>query len=321
MTKKYVYMFEEGNARMRDLLGGKGANLAEMTNIGLNVPAGFTVTTEACREYYAGGSGFPAGLWEEILPAVQKVEAVSGKKFGDPQNPLLVSVRSGAKISMPGMMDTILILGLNDDTALGLSKATNNERFAYDCYRRFIQMFGNVVLGIDSSEFEHILEQVKKKQGVQFDSELNPGNLKELVTKFKGVVLKNTGAVFPDDPYVQLKEAITAVFRSWNNPRAKVYRKANDIPDDIGTAGNVQSMVFGNMGKDSGTGVAFTRNPSTERGYCTEIPDERPGEDVVAGIRTPQPIKSLEQENPEVFRQFHEIAASLGAALPRYAGY
>jgi len=312
MGKKYVYLFQEGNAQMRDLLGGKGANLAEMTNIGLNVPPGFTVTTEACREYYAGGEKFPEGLWEQILPAVQKVEAASGKKFGDPQNPLLVSVRSGAKISMPGMMDTVLNLGLNDNTAQGLSLATNDERFAYDCYRRFIQMFGNVVLGIDSNEFERILEQVKEKQGVKYDSELSPDNLKELVQKFKAVILKNTGKAFPDDPYVQLKEAITAVFRSWNNHRAQVYRKANGIPDDIGTAVNVQCMVFGNMGNDSGTGVAFTRNPSTgEKVLYGEFLMNAQGEDVVAGIRTPMPIKNLEQENPEIYKQFKEVAANL----------
>ena len=312
MGRKYVYLFQEGNAQMRDLLGGKGANLAEMTNIGLNVPVGFTVTTEACREYYANGSKFPEGLWEEILPAVQKVEAASGKKFGDAQNPLLVSVRSGAKISMPGMMDTILNLGLNDDTARGLSVATNNERFAYDCYRRFIQMYGNVVLGIDSYEFEYNLEKVKEKQGVEYDSELSPESLKELVQKFKNVVLKNTGTAFPEDPYVQLKGAITAVFKSWNTPRAKVYRKANNIPDDMGTAVNVQSMVFGNMGKDSGTGVAFTRNPSTgEKVLYGEFLMNAQGEDVVAGIRTPMPIENLEQENPEIYKQFKEIASNL----------
>jgi len=312
MEKKYVYLFQEGNAKMRGLLGGKGANLAEMTNIGLNVPLGFTVTTEACIEYYNCNARFPEGLWEQVLPAVKKVEASSGKKFGDPVNPLLVSVRSGAKISMPGMMDTILNLGLNDNTALGLSKATNNERFVYDCYRRFIQMFGNVVLGIDGNEFEDILERVKERQRVRFDSELNADNLKELVIKFKNIVRQNTGAAFPEDPYDQLKEAITAVFRSWNNQRAKVYRKANDIPDDIGTAVNIQSMVFGNMGQDSGTGVAFTRNPSTgEKILYGEYLMNAQGEDVVAGIRTPLPIKSLENESAELFGQFSQIASSL----------
>jgi len=312
MNKKYVYLFREGNSAMRDLLGGKGANLAEMTNIGLNVPQGFTVTTEACREYYACGESFPEGLWEQIIPAIADVEKASGKKFGDAENPLLVSVRSGAKISMPGMMDTILNLGLNDDTASGLSQATQNERFAYDCYRRFIQMFGDVVLGIDSHRFESILDEVKAKQGVKFDADLTPDSLRELVKKFKNVVKIETGRSFPEDPYDQLKQAITAVFKSWNNQRAKFYRKVNNIPDDIGTAVNVQSMVFGNMGRDSGTGVAFTRNPSTgERVLYGEFLMNAQGEDVVAGIRTPLPIKSLEEENAELFAQFREIAASL----------
>jgi pyruvate,orthophosphate dikinase len=310
--KKYVYLFGEGNSAMRDLLGGKGANLAEMTNIGLNVPPGFTVTTEACREYYSGGEKFPAGLWEQILPAIGEVEKASGKKFGDAENPLLVSVRSGAKISMPGMMDTILNLGLNTETAFGLSRATHNEQFAFDCYRRFIQMFGNVVLGIDSYRFENILDEVKRKQGVEDDSELTPASLQELVEKFKSLVKTETGRLFPEDPYEQLKEAVTAVFRSWNNQRAIFYRKVNRIPDDIGTAVNVQSMVFGNMGTDSGTGVAFTRNPSTgENVLYGEFLMNAQGEDVVAGIRTPRPIKSLQEENKELFGQFSQIAASL----------
>jgi len=312
MGKKYVYLFQEGNSNMRDLLGGKGANLAEMTNIGLNVPPGFTVTTEACIEYYAGGTKFPEGLWEEILPAIKKMEEAGGKKFGDSDNPLLVSVRSGAKFSMPGMMDTILNLGLNDNTAAGLARATNNERFAYDCYRRFIQMFGNVVLGIEGNEFEDILEDVKEKKGVKFDSELDPASLKELVVKFKRVVFKNKGTEFPDDPYMQLREAVTAVFSSWNNQRAKVYRRANGIPDDIGTAVNIQSMVFGNMGKDSGTGVAFTRNPSNgERKLYGEYLMNAQGEDVVAGIRTPLPIATLEEESADLYGQFNKIASSL----------
>ncbi len=310
--KKYIYLFREGHSGMRDLLGGKGANLAEMTNIGLSVPQGFTVTTEACQAYYAIGENFPDGLWEQVIPAIKDVESTSGKKFGDPENPLLVSVRSGAKISMPGMMDTILNLGLNDQTAQGLSKATNNERFAYDCYRRFIQMFADVVLGIDTYRFESILDEVKEKQGAHFDSELTANNLKDIVRKFKNVVSVETGLAFPEDPYEQLKQAITAVFKSWNNQRAKFYRKVNNIPNDIGTAVNIQSMVFGNMGKDSGTGVAFTRNPSTgERVLYGEFLMNAQGEDVVAGIRTPLPIKSLENENPEIYRQFSQIAASL----------
>lgn len=310
--KKYVYLFREGSSAMRDLLGGKGANLAEMTNIGLNVPQGFTVTTEACREYYANGGNFPEGLWEQVLAAIQDVEKKSGKKFGDPDNPLLVSVRSGAKISMPGMMDTILNLGLNDNTTEGLSKATGDKRFAYDCYRRFIQMFGDVVLNLDSHIFESTLEAIKEEQGVKFDSELSVESLQDLVKKFKNIVLAATGSDFPADPYEQLKEAINAVFKSWNNQRAIVYRRVNNIPDDIGTAVNVQGMVFGNMGKDSGTGVAFTRNPSTgEKALYGEFLMNAQGEDVVAGIRTPQPITSLASENPEIYKEFCQIAAGL----------
>jgi len=310
--KKFVYLFREGNSAMRDLLGGKGANLAEMTNIGLNVPPGFTITTEACKEYYASGEKLPEGLWEQVIPAIEDVEITSGKKFGDPHNPLLVSVRSGAKISMPGMMDTILNLGLNDETAEGLSQITKNERFAYDCYRRFIQMFGDVVLNIHSYKFENILEQEKEQQRVKFDSELSTESLRGLVKKFKNLVLIETGEAFPEDPYEQLRQAIIAVFRSWDNQRAKVYRKVNNIPDDIGTAVNVQAMVFGNMGKDSGTGVAFTRNPSTgEKALYGEYLMNAQGEDVVAGIRTPLPISTLQQESPELYKQFSQIAASL----------
>ncbi|UWG96839.1 pyruvate, phosphate dikinase [Dehalobacter sp. DCM] len=312
VDKKYVYLFREGSAGMKNLLGGKGANLAEMTNIGLSVPQGFTITTEACLEYYEEGEQLPEGLWEQILPAIRDVEDQSGKKFGDPQNPLLVSVRSGARISMPGMMDTILNLGLNPDTANGVSEATGNPRFAHDCYRRFIQMFGDVVLGISSHKFENILEDVKDKQGVRYDSELSPESLQELVLEFKKLVKQETGVPFPDDPYEQLRQAITAVFKSWNNHRAIVYRKANGIPDSYGTAVNVQSMVFGNMGNDSGTGVAFTRNPSTgERHLYGEYLMNAQGEDVVAGIRTPQPIDSLQSENPAIYQQFCDIAALL----------
>ncbi|MDR0434366.1 MAG: pyruvate, phosphate dikinase [Gracilibacteraceae bacterium] len=312
MTKKYVYLFREGGREMRDLLGGKGANLAEMTNIGLSVPFGFTITTEVCREYYAGGEELPAGLWEQVAPAVADVERASGKKFGDAQNPLLVSVRSGAPVSMPGMMDTILNLGLNDETAAGLARATENPRFAYDCYRRFIQMFGNVVLGIESHHFEYVLDDVKNERGAAYDSDLTADNLKEIVEKFKAIIRRETGRDFPANPHDQLREAVTAVFRSWNNQRAGVYRKANGIADDIGTAVNVQSMVFGNMGADSGTGVAFTRDPSTgERVLYGEFLMNAQGEDVVAGTRTPKPISTLKEENPAVYAQFTEIADNL----------
>lgn len=312
MNKKYVYLFREGSSAMSDLLGGKGANLAEMTNIGLDVPPGFTVTTEACKEYYNSQEKFPEGLWDQIIPAVRDVEQECGKKFGDPDNPLLVSVRSGARVSMPGMMDTILNLGLNDRTAEGLSKATNDERFAYDCYRRFIQMFGDVVLGIESYLFASILDDTKEEQGVRFDSELTPESLKDLVKKFKHLVLQETKEPFPEDPYEQLQQAITAVFKSWNNQRAKIYRKYNGIADDIGTAVNIQAMVFGNMGKDSGTGVAFTRDPSTGEKYLYgEYLMNAQGEDVVAGIRTPRPIMTLHEENPELYSRFYEIADSL----------
>ena len=312
MSRKYVYLFHEGSSAMGDLLGGKGANLAEMTNIGLNVPPGFTITTDACKEYYDNDSKFPEGLWDQIEPAIKKVEAASGKRFGDPNNPLLVSVRSGASISMPGMMDTILNLGLNDNTAEGLSRATNNERFTYDCYRRFIQMFGDVVLGIESYKFASILDNIKEEQEVRFDSEITPQNLRLLVDKFKNLIRQETGAPFPEDPSEQLKQAITAVFKSWNNQRAKIYRRINNIPDSIGTAVTIQSMVFGNMGKDSGTGVAFTRDPSTGEKYLYgEFLMNAQGEDVVAGIRTPDPISNLKDENSELYSQFSEIAASL----------
>ncbi|MDR1319979.1 MAG: pyruvate, phosphate dikinase [Gracilibacteraceae bacterium] len=312
MTKKYVYLFREGGKGMRDLLGGKGANLAEMTNIGLDVPFGFTITTEVCREYYAGGENFPPELWEQVLPAVADVENAIGKKFGDARNPLLVSVRSGAPVSMPGMMDTILNLGLNDETVAGLARATENPRFAYDCYRRFIQMFGDVVLGIESYHFEYVLDDVKKERGAVYDSDLTADSLKEVVEKFKGIIRRETGRDFPADPYDQLREATTAVFRSWNNQRAKIYRKVNGIPDDIGTAVNVQSMVFGNMGAGSGTGVVFTRNPSTgERVLYGEFLMNAQGEDVVAGIRTPKPISTLKDENPAVYSRFVEIAGRL----------
>ncbi|MEL1136220.1 pyruvate, phosphate dikinase [Desulfitobacterium sp. THU1] len=312
MTKKFVYLFREGKASMKDLLGGKGANLAEMTNIDLPVPPGFTITTEACNDYYANGRNLPEGIWEQIVPALANIEEATGKKFGDKVNPLLVSVRSGAKFSMPGMMDTILNLGLNDDTVEGLAASTQNQRFAYDSYRRFIQMFGDVVLEVEHHEFERILEDAKEKQGVSYDSELSAESLKEIVVGYKKLIQRRTGSPFPLDPMQQLEQAILAVFRSWNNDRAIVYRKINEIPDNIGTAVNVQSMVFGNMGNDSGTGVAFTRNPSTgERALYGEYLMNAQGEDVVAGIRTPQPIKSLENENKDIYAQFVEISNRL----------
>ncbi|SHE99879.1 pyruvate phosphate dikinase [Thermoanaerobacter uzonensis DSM 18761] len=312
MSKKYVYLFSEGDASMRDLLGGKGANLAEMTKLGLPVPQGFTVTTEACTRYYQDGKTIAPEIVEQIYEYMAKLEEITGKKFGDPTNPLLVSVRSGARVSMPGMMDTILNLGLNDETVEGLAKATNNERFAYDSYRRFIQMFSDVVMGIDKNKFEAILDEVKEENGAKFDTDLTAENLKEVVKRFKELYKKELGVDFPQDPKEQLLEAVKAVFRSWDNPRAIVYRRLNDIPSDWGTAVNVQSMVFGNMGNDSGTGVAFTRNPATgEKALFGEFLMNAQGEDVVAGIRTPQPISSLKETMPEVYNQFVEIAEKL----------
>ncbi|ODA42575.1 pyruvate, phosphate dikinase [Desulfosporosinus sp. BG] len=312
MTKKYVYLFQEGKASMRDLLGGKGANLCEMTNIGLPVPPGFTITTEACNEYYSNGENVPNGTWDQVWPALAEIEKATGKLFGDKKNPLLVSVRSGAKFSMPGMMDTVLNLGLNDDTVEAVVANTQNERFAWDCYRRFIQMFGDVVLEVEHYNFEQILETAKEKQGVHFDSELSAESLKWMVSEYKKKIERKTGKPFPMDPRVQLELAVLAVFRSWNNDRANVYRKINNIPHDIGTAVNVQSMVFGNMGSDSGTGVAFTRSPSTgEKALYGEYLMNAQGEDVVAGIRTPQPIATLAQENAEIYQQFADICQRL----------
>lgn len=305
MAKKYVYLFEEGKAGMRDLLGGKGANLAEMSNIGLPVPPGFTITTEACNEYYQTGQQIPSGLMDQAVSALRSIEDKTGKKFGDPVNPLLVSVRSGAKFSMPGMMDTILNLGLNDITVQGVIAGTQNERFALDCYRRFIQMFSDVVMEVEHQKFETILDKYKEKQGVQFDHELSPESLRTIVEEYKKTVQFTASQQFPQDPMVQLEEAIRAVFRSWNNNRAVVYRKLNDIPYNIGTAVNVQSMVFGNMGPDSGTGVAFSRNPSTgEKALYGEYLMNAQGEDVVAGIRTPLSISTLNEENPAIYDQF-----------------
>ncbi len=308
MAKKYVYLFEEGNAEMKGLLGGKGANLAEMTNIGLPVPQGVTITTEACNDFYAQGSKMPEGLTEEIKEKMAILEKKIGKKFGDTENPLLLSIRSGAKFSMPGMMDTILNLGLNDQTCQAVIKATNNERFVLDCYRRFIQMFSGVVLSLEHHKFESVLDAQKAKRGVHYDTELDAGDLKEVVEAFKNVVKRETGMGFPTDPMEQLLLAVQAVFGSWNNQRAIVYRRLNQIPDDLGTAVNIQSMVFGNMGDDCGTGVAFTRNPSTgENVLYGEYLINAQGEDVVAGIRTPQPIAKLQEEMPAIYRQFADI--------------
>ncbi|MCL4465846.1 MAG: pyruvate, phosphate dikinase [Chloroflexi bacterium] len=305
MAKKWVYLFAEGNGTMRDLLGGKGAGVAEMTNAGLPVPPGFTITTEACREYYANDKQFPAGMWEQSLEALKKVEQQTGKKFGDAKNPLLVSVRSGAKFSMPGMMDTVLNLGLTPDTLPGMIQLTNNPRFGYDAYRRFIQMFGKIVMGIDAEKFEHALQAKKEAKGVKLDTELTAGDLKEVGEEFKKIFKAETGREFPTDPYEQLRLAINAVFASWGGKRAVDYRNFSKIPHDLGTAVNVQTMVFGNMGSDSGTGVAFTRNPSTgENLLYGEYLTNAQGEDVVAGTRTPQKIAHLHDEMPAVFDQF-----------------
>jgi len=309
---KYVYLFSEGDASMRNLLGGKGANLAEMTGLGLPVPRGFTVTTEACTRYYQDGKVIAKEIEDQIYNALAKTEEIVGKKFGDPKNPFLVSVRSGARASMPGMMDTILNLGLNDEVVEGLAALTQNPRFAYDSYRRFITMFSDVVMGIDKMEFERIMDEMKEKKGVVHDTELDASDLKELVAKYKERYLKIKGEPFPQDPKIQLMEAVKAVFRSWDNPRAIVYRRLNDIPSDWGTAVNVQEMVYGNMGNDSGTGVAFTRDPSTgEKKLYGEFLMNAQGEDVVAGIRTPQSIDKLKETNPEAYNQFIDIAKKL----------
>ncbi len=311
-TTKWVYLFSEGSADMRDLLGGKGAGCAEMTRAGLPVPPGFTITTAACNAYYDSGTKFPDGMWDQAMAALRHVEGQTGKKLGDAANPLLVSVRSGAKFSMPGMMDTVLNLGLNPDTVEGLAKLTGNPRFAYDAYRRFIQMFGKIVLDIDAELFEKELVAAKKRTGAATDADLTTDALKELVGTFKGIIEKETGKDFPNDPTKQLEEAIMAVFRSWNNSRAIAYRNNNNIPHSLGTAVNVQTMVFGNMGNDSGTGVAFTRNPSTgEQKLYGEYLLNAQGEDVVAGIRTPHQITEMERELPQVYKQFSEIAQRL----------
>ena len=313
MSQKYVYLFKEGNANMRELLGGKGANLAEMTNLGLPIPQGFTVTTEACTKYYEDGKTISQEIQDQIFAALKTLEEIQGKKFGDNSDPLLVSVRSGARASMPGMMDTILNLGLNDIAVEGFAAKTGNPRFAYDSYRRFIQMYSDVVMEVPKSYFEKIIDELKAEKGVHFDTELTTEDLKELVKRFKEVYKENmNGEEFPQDPSEQLMGAVKAVFRSWDNPRAIVYRRMNDIPGDWGTAVNVQAMVFGNMGETSGTGVAFTRNPSTgEKGIYGEYLINAQGEDVVAGVRTPQPISKLAEDLPECYKEFMELAHKL----------
>jgi len=312
MSTKYVYKFSEGNRDMRELLGGKGANLAEMTNAGMPVPQGFTVTTEACTRYYTDGKKIAPEIEAEIMTNLADLEALMGKKFGDPENPLLVSVRSGARASMPGMMDTILNLGLNDVAVEGLARRTNNPRFAYDSYRRFIQMFSDVVMELSKKRFEDIIDAKKEEKGVKMDTELDADDMKDLVVRFKAFYKEEKGEDFPSDPKVQLMEAVKAVFRSWDNPRANVYRRMNEIPYSWGTAVNVQSMVFGNSGDTSGTRVAFTRDPSTgEKKLYGEYLFNAQGEDVVAGIRTPEPIAHLADTMPEVYKQFVEIANKL----------
>ncbi|MDD4334624.1 MAG: pyruvate, phosphate dikinase [Desulfotomaculaceae bacterium] len=312
MSNKYVYLFEEGGAGMKNLLGGKGANLAEMTNIGLPVPPGIIITTETCKEFSAMGQKFPAGLEEQVKEKILTLEGRLGKKFGDRANPLLVSVRSGAPVSMPGMMDTVLNLGLNDITVEALSKSTGNERFVLDCYRRFINMFGDVVMDIDHCKFERILDRQKTKAQVNNDNQLSGGEWREVIAEYKKLIKRETGQDFPQDPIEQLFMTIYAVFNSWNNDRAVVYRRINKIPEDLGTAVNIQVMVFGNRGNDSGTGVAFTRNPSTgEKKLYGEYLINAQGEDVVAGIRTPQPIAALAQDMPVIFKQFEEICRLL----------
>ncbi|MEB3329262.1 MAG: pyruvate, phosphate dikinase [Candidatus Sericytochromatia bacterium] len=312
VAPKRVYLFSEGDASMRDLLGGKGANLAEMTNAGLPVPPGFTIPTSVCNEYHALGQRAPADLWEAVGAALRHLEEATGKRFGDASLPLLVSVRSGARFSMPGMMDTVLNLGLNDETVEGLIALTGNERFAYDAYRRFIAMFSNVVLDVRLSHFEHLLESFKHRLGVRLDTELDAAALREVVGAYKRLVRNRLGLDFPTEPQVQLRLAIEAVFRSWNNDRAITYRNHHKIAHDLGTAVNVQAMVFGNMGDDSGTGVAFTRNPSTgERLLYGEYLTNAQGEDVVAGLRTPKPIAELQRDMPAVYQQFVAIAERL----------
>ena len=312
MSKKYVYLFSEGNANMRELLGGKGANLAEMTSLGLPVPQGFTISTEACTQYYEDGRMINDEIQAEIMEYIDKMEQITGKKFGDHENPLLVSVRSGARASMPGMMDTILNLGLNEEVVEVMAKKSGNPRWAYDCYRRFIQMYSDVVMEVGKKYFEQLIDQMKERKGVHFDVELTADDLKELANEFKAEYKAKIGKDFPSDPKEQLMGAIKAVFRSWDNPRANVYRRDNDIPYSWGTAVNVQMMAFGNMGDDCGTGVAFTRDPATgEKKLMGEFLVNAQGEDVVAGVRTPMKIDEMEQKFPEAFEQFKEVCKTL----------
>ncbi|HOD42988.1 MAG TPA: PEP/pyruvate-binding domain-containing protein, partial [Candidatus Wallbacteria bacterium] len=312
MAKKYVYLFSkdknEGNGTMKDLLGGKGANLAEMAKIGLPVPAGITITTESCIEYYKNGEKVPKEVEDQMLEGLKELEKINGKKLGDKNDPLLVSVRSGAKMSMPGMMDTILNLGLNDESVEGLAKKTKNERFAWDSYRRFIAMYGDVVMGVEKSHFEHLIRSMKKNRKVTDDTQLTTDDLKQLVKEFKALYKKESGKDFPQDPLEQLRGARNAVFQSWNNPRAITYRRMYKIPDEIGTAVNVQTMVFGNKGESSATGVAFTRNPSTgENEFFGEYLLNAQGEDVVAGIRTGKKIVDMGKELPKTYKELLDV--------------
>ena len=312
MSKKYCYLFSEGNANMRELLGGKGANLAEMTNLGLPVPQGFTITTEACTQYYEDGKQINDDIMAEIMEYIEKMEKITGKKFGDLENPLLVSVRSGARASMPGMMDTILNLGLNEDVVDVISKKSNNPRWAWDCYRRFIQMYSDVVMEVGKKYFEQLIDKMKEEKGVKFDVDLTAADLKTLAEQFKAEYKNQLGTDFPSDPVEQLKLAIEAVFRSWDNPRANVYRRDNDIPYSWGTAVNVMPMVFGNLNNESGTGVAFTRDPATgEKKLMGEFLINAQGEDVVAGVRTPMPIAQMAQEFPEAYDEFIKVCDTL----------
>ena len=321
MSKRFLYLFQEGHeafggdqTTMKNILGGKGSGLAEMTNAGMPVPQGFTITTEACTQYYADGREINPEIQADIFRYMEKLEEITGKKFGDVNNPLLVSVRSGARQSMPGMMDTILNLGLNDASVEGLAKKTDNPRFAYDCYRRFVQMFSDVVMGVSKTLFEEVIDEMKEAKGVKNDVDLTADDLKQLVVKFKKIYEDNEGKPFPQDPKEQLIEAVKAVFRSWDNERANVYRRMNEIPYEWGTAVNVQAMAFGNSGNRSGTGVAFTRNPATgERKLMGEYLINAQGEDVVAGVRTPEPISHLQEQMPEVYNQFVELAGRLEA--------
>ena len=312
MANKWVYLFSEGNANMRELLGGKGANLAEMTGLGLPVPQGFTITTEACTQYYEDGREINEEIQGQINEYIVKMEEITGKKFGDKENPLLVSVRSGARASMPGMMDTILNLGLNETVVNAIAEKSGNARWAWDCYRRFIQMYSDVVMEVGKKYFEELIDKMKADRGVKQDVELTADDLKELAAQFKAEYKEKIGEDFPDDPKEQLMGAIKAVFRSWDNPRANVYRRDNDIPYSWGTAVNVQSMAFGNMGDDCGTGVAFTRDPATgEKKLMGEFLKNAQGEDVVAGVRTPMPIAQMEQEFPEAFEEFVKVCETL----------